>query len=416
LDLTTGKRILAKVEYDWLNGAPLLDHTSRKLKILREYVSDYIRIRCQIPRQLFRLAIVDGFSGGGRYAGGEPGSPLVFVEEVIRAAREIALLRQSQGFAPLSIQCHIILNDLDPAVAQMAVEQLQPFIALSKEVPTLSLTLESMSLPFEQAYPQIRSKLQTMNFSNVLFNLDQCGHSLVEIGTLKDIMQSFGSPEIFYTLAIQAFLSFLRKSNPERLNAQFAQFGISMPSIQEVALTNKKWLGAAEKLVYETLRECAPHLSPFSIHNPDGWTYWMVHFVKSHRGREAFNNVLHSNSTSQAHYGRSGLRMLAYNPDEEQRLFLFDNAGRQQSINELHSDIPDLVAKNGDSMLISEFFDQVYSQTPAHGEDIRKVIIENNDLEVITPNRGSRQKPNQIRSDDVIRLKAQHSFWRILRP
>jgi hypothetical protein len=195
---------LAKVEYDWLNGAPLLEHTSRKLKILREYIGDYVRIRCQIPQQqLFRLAIVDGFCGGGRYAGGEPGSPVVFVEEVIKTAQEITLKRQA---------------------------------------------------------------------------------------------------------------------------------------------------------------------------------------------------------------------LLAYDPADEQRLFLFDTASREQSISELHTDIPDLVAKNGDSMIVSDFLDQVYSQTPAHGDDIRKVIIENDDLEVITPNKGSRQKPNQIKSDDVIRLKAQHSFWRILQP
>jgi three-Cys-motif partner protein len=405
------------VEYDWLNGAPLLEHTSRKLKILREYIGDYVRIRCQIPQQqLFRLAIVDGFCGGGRYAGGEPGSPVVFVEEVIKTAQEITLKRQALGFAPLTIQCHVVLNDFDPAVKQMAVEQLQPFIAMAKDVPGLVLTLESLSLPFEEAYPQIRTKLQALNFSNVLFNLDQCGHSLVEIGTLRDIMLSFGSPEIFYTLAIQAFLSFLQKANPDRLQQQFAQFGIQMPSIQEAALTDKKWLGAAERLVYETLRECAPYLSPFSIHNPKGWTYWMVHLVKNPKGREAFNSVLHRNSTLQAHYGRSGLRMLAYDPADEQRLFLFDTASREQSISELHTDIPDLVAKNGDSMIVSDFLDQVYSQTPAHGDDIRKVIIENDDLEVITPNKGSRQKPNQIKSDDVIRLKAQHSFWRILQP
>jgi three-Cys-motif partner protein len=406
---------LAKVEYDWLNGAKLLDHTARKLKILREYISDYIRIRCQIPQQqLFRLAIVDGFCGGGRYSEGQPGSPVVFVEEVIRAAKEISVQRQVQGFAPLTIQCHIVLNDIDPAVTQMAVDQIQPFLLAAKDIPSLSLTLESLSLPFEEAYLRIRSRLQALNLSSVLFNLDQCGHSLVELGTLRDIMQSFGNPEIFYTLGIQSFLSFLQKSNPARLELQFAQFGIKMPSIQEAITTDRKWLGAAEKLVYETLRECAPHLSPFSIHNPNGWTYWMVHLVKSHRGREAFNSVLHRNSTSQAHYGRSGLRMLTYNPNEEQPLFLFDTASRQQSIKELHTDIPDLVAKNGDSMLVNEFLDQVYSQTPAHGDDIRKVIIENDDLEVITPNKGSRQKASQIRSDDVIRLKAQHSFWRII--
>jgi three-Cys-motif partner protein len=408
---------VVKVEYDWLNGAKLYDHTARKLKIIREYVADYVRIRCQIPQQrLFRLAIVDGFAGGGRYEGGHPGSPVVFAEEIIRSAKAINLSRKVQDFAPLAIHCHLHVNDIDAGVIQMLMGELQPLMTESKEVENLTLTLESSILAFDQAYPVIKTKLQERNFSNVLFNLDQCGHSLVDIATLRDIIKTFGSPEIFYTLAINAFISFLQKSNPGRLVGQFAHFGVAMPSIQETVLTDRKWMGAAEKLIYDVLQECAPHLSPFSIHNPEGWSYWLVHFVKSHKGREAFNNVLHKNSSSQAHYGRSGLRMLSYNPNEEQQLFLFDQAGRDRSVSELHSDIPDLVAKNGDAIEFSEFLEQVYSQTPAHGDDIRKVIIDNDDLEVFTPNGGLRQKASQIRSEDTIRLKAQHNFWKILNP
>jgi three-Cys-motif partner protein len=408
---------VAKVEYDWLNGAKLHDHTKVKLKILREYFADYIRIRCQIPQQrLFRLAIVDGFAGGGRYEGGHPGSPLVFAEEVIKAAIDLNLSRKLQGFAPLAIQCHLIVNDLDTQVLKMLVGELQPVLLRAKEVDSLSLTMEDFNLPFEQAYPIISAKLLERNFSNVLFNLDQCGHSLVDRATIKGIMQTFANPEIFYTLAIKAFIAFLQKDNPERLNSQFTQFGIQIPTIQSAGLTDQKWMGAVERVIYDVLCECAPHLSPFSIHNPKGWAYWLVHFVKSHKGREAFNSVLHNNSSSQAHYGRSGLRMLAYDPNEEQKLFLFDQTGRDRSIAELHTDIPDLVARNGDALPFSDFMDQVYSQTPAHGDDIRKVIIENPDLEVFTPNGGRRQKATQIRSDDVIRLRAQHSFWQILEP
>jgi hypothetical protein len=257
--------------------------------------------------------------------------------------------------------------------------------------------------------------LQQQNYSNILFNLDQCGHSLVDTTTLRDIMQSFASPEIFYTLAIEAFIAFLQKENPERLKNQFEPFGIQMATIGELNVTDQKWLGAAERLVYESLRGCAPHLSPFSIHNPDGWNYWLVHMVKNHRGREAFNSVLHRNSSLQAHYGRSGLRMLSYSPGEDQKLFLFDPDGRQQSVHELHNDIPDLIARNGDAMPVSDFLEEVYSQTPAHGDDIRRVMIENSDLEVITPNGRPRQKASQVKLDDTLRLKRQHSFWSYLK-
>jgi three-Cys-motif partner protein len=61
---------MAVKPYAWTEGAPLDDHTRRKHKILSEYFFRYITVRCQIPQQRkFRLAVVDGFSGAGRYAG-----------------------------------------------------------------------------------------------------------------------------------------------------------------------------------------------------------------------------------------------------------------------------------------------------------------------------------------------------------
>ena len=35
--------------YDWADGANLEDHSRRKHKILREYVFDYLTVRCNCP-------------------------------------------------------------------------------------------------------------------------------------------------------------------------------------------------------------------------------------------------------------------------------------------------------------------------------------------------------------------------------
>ena len=71
---------MVEKHYDWANGATLDDHTSRKHKILREYFYLYLTIRCQIPKQSrFRLAVIDGFAGGGRYSCGTAGSPIIFL-------------------------------------------------------------------------------------------------------------------------------------------------------------------------------------------------------------------------------------------------------------------------------------------------------------------------------------------------
>ena len=100
--------------YPWTDGATLLEHTRRKHKILREYFARYLAVRCQFPQQSkFGLAIVEGFAGGGRYACGSPGSPIIFIEELLAAAHAFNLRRRAEGMATLDIECFLILNDAE---------------------------------------------------------------------------------------------------------------------------------------------------------------------------------------------------------------------------------------------------------------------------------------------------------------
>lgn len=84
------------------SGATLEDHTKRKHDILREYFGRYLSVRCQFPhQQRFRLAVVEGFAGGGRYSCGAAGSPIIFLEELQAATEAFNLKRAAEGFPPL---------------------------------------------------------------------------------------------------------------------------------------------------------------------------------------------------------------------------------------------------------------------------------------------------------------------------
>ena len=77
--------------YLWEAGAELEEHSKRKHKIVREYFARYLAVRCQLPQQArFRLAVVEGFAGGGRYACGAVGSPIIFIEELAEVLSEAA--------------------------------------------------------------------------------------------------------------------------------------------------------------------------------------------------------------------------------------------------------------------------------------------------------------------------------------
>jgi three-Cys-motif partner protein len=106
--------------YGWQDGAILEEHSKRKHKILREYFSRYMDVRCQLPqRGRFRLAVAEGFSGAGRYRCGSPGSPLIFIEELKAATDRFNIRRSAEGLKPIEIECLLLCNDADPDVTEL---------------------------------------------------------------------------------------------------------------------------------------------------------------------------------------------------------------------------------------------------------------------------------------------------------
>jgi hypothetical protein len=104
--------------------------------------------------------------------------------------------------------------------------------------------------------------------------------------------------------------------------------------------------------------------------------------------------------------------MLSYDPSHDDgRLYLFDVSGRNVAKAQLLEDIPRLVMESGDVMGVADFYRSIYNITPAHTDDVHSAIIENPDIEVITPAGGERRKANTISPTDVIKIKTQRSFF-----
>lgn len=287
-------------------------------------------------------------------------------------------------------------------------------INIKNDHQKLHVTTEYLNSSFEQVYPKIKEFLKKNKFRNVIFNLDQCGHSQVNILTIKDIMTSFTSAEIIYTFAIESLLAFLQKSNPKKLQEQLNYLNINMKymdKLQEV-MNRKEWLGMAEKMVFDVFHSYAPFVSPFSINNPDGWRYWLIHFANNYRARQVYNNILHAHGTMQAHYGRAGLNMLTYDHKlNDGKLYLFEDDDRALAKEQLLEDIPRLIAGDVDTWDVLKFYKSIYNATPSHTDDIHDAISKHPDLEVITSTGGKRRKPNTIKPNDIIQLKPQRSFF-----
>lgn len=226
-------------------------------------------------------------------------------------------------------------------------------------------------------------------------------------------MASTRSAEIVFTFSIKPLLAFMQRKDQVALARQLRHVGITHAEIANIdaLASHQVWLGAAERLVFEQFSTCARFVSPFSIHNPKGWRYWLIHFANNWRARQAYNDILHANASSQAHYGRSGLNMLSYNPKDDGKLFLFDASGRDTSRAELAVDIPRLIFETGDALKVRDFYDTIYNATAAHSSDIHDALLACEDIEVQIEGGGVREQTSMIDLGDTIRLKRQRKTF-----
>ena len=402
--------------YEWKEGATLAKHSKRKHKIVGEYFRRYLRERCKNPNsRRFRLAVVDGFSGGGRYQDGSPGSPVIFAETLLKAVAEINAERAGGGMPSVEVECLMILNDTDPEAVLKLEGAVAPFVALAlEEGSNVVLQVEFHQGEFEALVDEFCARVESGRYRNVIYNLDQCGHSRVNRETVARLVRSEKSVEVFLTYAVETLIAFLNRSNPDIIRRQLEYLNLRPGALAftDELVSKNEWLGTAERIVFEHFRKCAPFVTPFSINNPGGWRYWFMHFASAYRARQVYNDVLHENSTEQAHFGRAGLRMLSYDPDHENSsLYLFDAGSREVARQQLPDDIPRLVSDGGDTIGISEFYRSIYNETPAHSDDIHSAIFESPDLEVLTTSGNQRRAPHTISLDDTLRLKKQLSFY-----
>ena len=260
-------------------------------------------------------------------------------------------------------------------------------------------------------------RLSQKKYQNTIFNLDQYGHSLVNRNTLSDILLSFKSAEIFLTFSISSLTAFLNKKEPEKMEQQIKSLNLNKSEKEKLifqfsdTISNKKWLGLAEKRIFDVFCRSAVCVTTFSIHSSKGWKYWLIHFANKYRAQQVYKDLLHDNSTMQAHYGKSGLQMLAYDPRHEKNsLYLFDTNGRKTNKEQLKEDLPQLISGYGDAILIDTLYTQINNMTTAHSEDIKAAIFDSEDLDVFTSNGNKRQKSHTISPDDIIKFKPQRRF------
>ena len=220
--------------YQWNEGATLAEHSKRKHRILGEYFRRYLLERCKNPNsRRFRLAVVDAFAGGGRYEDGSPGSPIIFVNSLVETVAEINAERAATGMPTVEVDCLMILNDDDPEAIRGLQEAIAPLIAVSREEGSnVELQVEFHQDKFEDLVGDIRNRVESGRYRNVIYNLDQCGHSQVNRETIARLVRSEKSVEVFLTFAVEALMTFLNRSDPEIIRKRLKHLGLRSEALE----------------------------------------------------------------------------------------------------------------------------------------------------------------------------------------
>lgn len=404
---------MVKSVYDWENGAELKPHSLVKHEILSEYLKEYVRVRCAYPQQeTFRLVLVDGFSGAGKY-NNALGSPLISLLVLSEVAKEINIRRKIEGFRNIKFTFVLVFNDLSGKAISLLKENITPLIAeVIQSNEDVNIVSHFYTGAFEANFNHIKRVISETKITNSIFNLDQYGHAGVAESLLRQVLSVTKSTEIFLTFGIRSLLTFL---NPIQISQNLGKLDGVIFSEQiskaDLNVNKKEWLAAAELIVFEQFKALANFVSPFSINGNGTWEYWLIHFANSYRARQVYNDILHKKKNSQIHVGRSGLQMMRYSTLDEANLYLFDVKSRESARECLLSDIPSFVRSFGEPLTVKDFFTSTYNETPAHSDDINNALIAVSDLDVITKNGGKRRKPGTIKETDIIKPSQQKTFF-----
>ena len=243
-----------------------------KLAVLRSYVSAYIDRLCHGSRRdVFRLDLVDGFSGGGLFLddGVEiSGTPLIMLEEAQAAYIRLNAARVK----PLRFDLKFHFVDIAPDHTRYLRRVLSEREFL---IPDHEVKLYDQA--FGHAVGTIISdiKRRQPRAGRALFLLDQKGFSQVDVDLVRRIFAELANAEVILTFAAETLLNHLAE-RPE-LYAAVRPIELSEADVQD--LLDLKEGAGGRAVAQRTLRDHLRHRT--------GATYDTPFFIRPGRSRRA---------------------------------------------------------------------------------------------------------------------------------
>jgi three-Cys-motif partner protein len=403
-------------KYEWCIGSPppiLDDHSAAKHDVLRQYVGTYVEVLTANPRRdILKLTLVDGLAGGGNYLRNGlivPGSPFIILDEL--AAAEVRI--NAERTKPLKLDTDFIF--VEKIKGNFAYLEL--LARQSKYHSLLGDRLHLLQIEFEKALPSIIARIKSRGKADrAIFFLDQYGYSDISFDAIRTILSQLANPEIILTFNVDWLIDYLSKE--EAFLKAVKPVELSLTQVLDLLnMKNQKearWL--IQNMLYKHLitQTQAPYYTPFFIKSAESHrSYWLVHISKHPTARDEMAALHWRLQNHFVHHGRSGLRMLGFDPERAIEQipfdFVFDDNARARSLSALSLELPRRVfnAHRADAAppTLLQLFQEICNETPATKDLVSEVIVElraQNELEIVSSD--GRLRPRAITLDDHDRV------------
>jgi len=390
-------------------------HSQAKHEILSKYIKKYLHIVCKNRRiEKFNLTLVDGFSGGGKYENGEPGSPFVMLESVDSACVEINSHRDKK----VNIDPYYFFVEKD----HDNYAQLAKHLTASKYADKINNAIITRNGDFNFHVKEIVDCIKKRNpkgGGGVIFFLDQDGYSAVSVEVLNYIKRNLPQSEVIINISISWLIDFI--NNQDNFKKKIIDMGlenhVNINEIFELSkdISDNRYI--IESKLSDSLRQAVgyEYFRPFFIEPVDNHRgYWLLHLSPHFRAHNAMSEVTWSMGNNMRHYGGIGTRIfdLSYKPSDEASLELpgmsFNDAAKQEHIGGLMDDLPKLIWSQ-EQIIVNKLVEMTCNNTASTREMYLSSLSElrqNNEIEVRGKNMGIK-RGSSIDINDVVIPKKQ---------
>lgn len=242
----------------------MLEHSAKKVELLRHYLTAYLAVLGSDPYTP-AIACHDLFCGEGVYPNGGKGSPIVFSE----CLKESASRNPGKSFS-------LHFNDCDPA----KVANVGNAIAGLGALPSNFVTTAS-NQHFDDVIQSTKVALGKMGRSKAFLFIDPYGYKEIKPQLVRELVQC-GRSEVLLFLPTQQMFRFSKKGTPEALSdfLEGIRQGREFPSGATISAYIAYIVEGFRRLMPDTF------VDSFTIQKDPQTAFCLFFFTSNHKGAE----------------------------------------------------------------------------------------------------------------------------------